>query len=115
MPGGHTVTIRKIVIYLICFVFIAYGLATIYFWPNAELAEINYDQADPEVIDFTYSNGLSDNEQAEYHHLRQGSEIFPIRLLRSLENPETGAPFMENMERFGLLPNPNRNNGIAAG
>lgn len=108
-------TIRKIVIYLIRFVFIAYGLATLYFWPNAELAEINYDQADAEVIDFSYSNGLSDAQRAEFHHLSQGSEIFPIRLLRSLENPETGAPFMENLARFGLLPNPTRDDGIAVG
>lgn len=108
-------TIRKIVIYLICFVFIAYGLATLYFWPDAELAEVNYDQADVEVIDFSYSNGLTGADQAEYHHLSQGSEIFPIRLLRALENPDTGAPFMENMERFGLLPSHDRDDGIAVG
>ncbi len=112
---GAEMTVRKVVIYLICFVFIAYGLATLYFWPDAELAEINYDQADAEVIDFSYSNGLSDAQRAEYHHMSQGSEIFPIRLLRSLENPETGAPFMENMERFGLLPSPDRDDGIAVG
>ncbi len=108
-------TIRKIVVYLICFVFIAYGLATLYFWPDAELAEVNYDRADAAVIDFSYSNGLTGAEQTEYHHLSQGSEIFPIRLLRSLENPETGAPFMENMERFGLLPSLDRDDGIAVG
>ena len=108
-------TIRKIVLYLICFVFIAYGLATLYFWPNAELAEVAYDQADAETIDFTYANGLTGAEQAEYHHLSQGSEIFPIRLLRALENPDTGAPFMENMERFGLLPAEGRDDGIAVG
>ncbi len=108
-------TIRKIVIYLICFVFIAYGAATVYFWPDQELAKVNYDQADASIIDFTYTNGLTARNRAEFHHLSQGSEIFPVRLLRALENPETGKPFMENMGRFGLLPDPARDDGIAIG
>ncbi|MEM7271372.1 MAG: di-heme-cytochrome C peroxidase [Pseudomonadota bacterium] len=53
--------------------------------------------------------------RSRYHHLSQGSEIFPIRVLRAIEDPQTGKPFMENMARFGLLPDPNRDDGIAVG
>lgn len=102
--GGLVMTFRKIALYLICFVFITYDLATIYFWPNSDLADINYDRANTEVIDFSCRNCLSEAEQVEYHHLSEGSEIFPIRLLRALKKPETSHPFMEDMERFGLRP-----------
>ncbi len=86
--------------------------AVVYFDPSSK---VRYDQADAKVIDFTYGNGLGPHERDAFYHLSQGSEILPIRWLRAIEDPATNRPFMENLERFGLLPDPTRNDGLAVG
>lgn len=53
----------------------------------------------------TYSpNGWSQAERDQYYHLAEGSELMPYALLVSLTSVKTGKPFLENMERFGFLP-----------
>jgi len=53
----------------------------------------------------TYSaNGWSAAERAEYYHLMEGSELMPYALVANLKSVKTGRPFLENMERFGFLP-----------
>ncbi|HEY3837112.1 MAG TPA: di-heme-cytochrome C peroxidase [Bryobacteraceae bacterium] len=49
-------------------------------------------------------NGWTDAERAEYHHLAEGSELMPYDLLANLVSVKTGKPFLENMERFGFIP-----------
>src|SRR5580704_15557677 len=49
-------------------------------------------------------NGWSDAERAEYHHLAEGSELTLYELLVNLVSVQTGKPFLENMERFGFIP-----------
>jgi mono/diheme cytochrome c family protein len=49
-------------------------------------------------------NGWSGDERAEYHHLAEGSELMPYALLSNVVSVKTGKPFLENMERFGFLP-----------
>ena len=49
-------------------------------------------------------NGWSGDERAEYHHLAEGSELMPYALLANVVSVKTGKPFLENMERFGFLP-----------
>lgn len=49
-------------------------------------------------------NGWSEAERAEYHHLPEGSELVPYELLRNIISIKTGRPFLENMERFGFIP-----------
>jgi len=73
------------------------------------------DKADSTVIDFTYGNGLDAAAREDFYHLSQGSELFPIRWLRALEDNATGRPFMENLDRYGLLPDPNRKDGLPVG
>lgn len=51
-------------------------------------------------------NGWSAAERAEYHHLAEGSELMPYALLANVVSVKTGKPFLENMERFGFLPDP---------
>ena len=48
--------------------------------------------------------GFADPADAKrfYSH-PEGSEIFPLAWLLSLHNPETGRPFVEDFERYGLL------------
>jgi hypothetical protein len=59
------------------------------------------------------SNGLTADERQQYYHLSEGGEAYPIAWLLALEQEVTGAdgrvayrPFLENVERFGFLPDP---------
>jgi hypothetical protein len=59
------------------------------------------------------SNGLTAEERQQYYHLSEGGEAFPIAWLLALEQEVTGPdgrptlrPFLENIERFGLIPDP---------
>jgi hypothetical protein len=38
------------------------------------------------------------------YHLAEGSEIFPLDWLMALKSVKTGKPFLEDPERFGLIP-----------
>jgi hypothetical protein len=49
-------------------------------------------------------NGWSADERAEFHHLAEGSELTPYQLLANLTSSKTGKPFLQNMERFGFIP-----------
>ena len=40
------------------------------------------------------------------YHLAEGSEIFPLDWLLALKSVKTGKPFLEDPERFGLIPDP---------
>ena len=50
------------------------------------------------------ANGWSQAERDRYYHLEEGSELMPYALLARLNSVKTGKPFLENMERFGFLP-----------
>ncbi|MGC9946507.1 MAG: hypothetical protein ABSF64_09090 [Bryobacteraceae bacterium] len=49
-------------------------------------------------------NGWSGDERAEFRHLAEGSELMPYALLASVVSVKTGKPFLENLERFGFIP-----------
>src|SRR5580692_5557855 len=49
-------------------------------------------------------NGWSADERAEFHHLSEGSELIPYDLLANLTSVKTGKPFLQNIERFGFIP-----------
>lgn len=49
-------------------------------------------------------NGWSSAERAEYYHLAEGSELISYALLSNLASAKTGKPFLENMQRFGFIP-----------
>jgi hypothetical protein len=49
-------------------------------------------------------NGWSDAERAQYHHLAEGSELTLYAVLANVVSSKTGRPFLENMERFGFIP-----------
>ena len=58
------------------------------------------------------TNGLTAEERQQYYHLSEGGEAFPIAWLLALEQVvtvdgrTTYRPFLENVERFGLIPDP---------
>ena len=62
----------------------------------------------------SYSNGWSDADRRTAYHLSTGGEVLSLALLQSLERsklPQEGAdgqlvPFMQNLERYGFIPDP---------
>jgi hypothetical protein len=59
--------------------------------------------------------GLSDAEREEFYHLTMGSELIPLAWLRALQSESTGKPFLEEVERFGLLADPKNPDGLPIG
>jgi len=60
-------------------------------------------------------DGLTASEREEFFHLTTGGELFPLRWMQSLINPATGALFLENPGRFGLIPAPSNPEGLPIG
>jgi hypothetical protein len=75
--------------------------------------EVKFDRPDPSIV-ADYRNGLSQQQRQSYYHLSQGSEILPWILLTAVDVADPGShkPFVENLSRFGLLPDPGRNDGL---
>ena len=64
----------------------------------------NDPDADPDEDLLRLDSGLSDAQRQEFYHLTMGSELMPLAWLRALDSAATGKPFLEQVERFGLLP-----------
>lgn len=78
--------------------------------------EVRFSRADPSIV-ADYSNGLTAAQKGTYYHLSQGAEILPWILLTAVDvaDPASTKPFVENLERFGLLPDPARDDGLPVG
>jgi hypothetical protein len=48
--------------------------------------------------------GLSAAERAEFYHLEEGSELFPVTWFLALESENGTGLFTDNLDRFGLIP-----------
>jgi mono/diheme cytochrome c family protein len=59
--------------------------------------------------------GLTATERQRFYHLSMGSELMPLAWLRALESAQTGKPFLVDVERFGLLPDPADPDGLPVG
>lgn len=77
---------------------------------------VKFDRADPSIV-ADYRNGLSQQQRESYYHISQGSEIVPWILLTAVDVAEPGSskPFVENLSRFGFLPDPGRDDGLPVG
>src|SRR6266850_1713764 len=61
----------------------------------------------PDLKPVTYSeNAMTPADRLEFYHLPEGSELFPVAWILYMESPKTKRPFIENLERFGLVPDP---------
>jgi mono/diheme cytochrome c family protein len=78
--------------------------------------EVKFDRPDPSLV-ADYRNGLSQQQRQSYYHLSQGSEILPWILLTAVDvaDPGSSKPFVENLSRYGLLPDPDRDDGLPVG
>lgn len=62
-----------------------------------------------------YSNGLSAAERERYYHLAEGSEVLPLAWVKAVKSVATNRLFMQDLERFGLIPDPDNPDGLAVG
>jgi len=78
--------------------------------------EVKFDRPDPSIV-ADYRNGLSQQQRQSFYHLSQGSEILPWILLTAVDVADSGSskPFVENLSRYGLLPDPGRDDGLPVG
>jgi hypothetical protein len=78
--------------------------------------EVKFSRPDPSIV-ADYNNGLTAAQRKTYYHLSQGSEILPWILLSAVDVADAGStkPFVENLERYGLLPDPARDDGLSVG
>lgn len=67
------------------------------------------------VTELASAQGLTGEERARLYHLDMGGEIIPLDWLLALESSSTGKPFLENIERFGLLPDSTNRYGLPIG
>ena len=77
---------------------------------------VRFDRPDPSIV-ADYRNGLSQQQRQSFYHLSQGAEILPWILLTAVDVADAGSskPFVENLSRFGLLPDPGRDDGLPVG
>jgi hypothetical protein len=61
------------------------------------------DDQRPKVLG---ENGLTQEDREQWYRLPEGSELYPLEWYRRLKDSETGRPFAENLERFGLIVDP---------
>ncbi len=59
-------------------------------------------------------NGLTAAERADFYHLAEGSEVFPLTWLKALE-AKNGSLFLQDVERLGFLPDPENADGLPVG
>jgi mono/diheme cytochrome c family protein len=78
---------------------------------NKEAPQIPETKDDP----LAYTNGLTNAERAEFYHVAEGSEVYPLDWLKVLRNKETGKPFLEDLERVGFLPDPTNEDKLPVG
>ncbi|MDQ0563244.1 mono/diheme cytochrome c family protein [Rhizobium mesoamericanum] len=78
--------------------------------------EVRFSPPNPSLV-AGYGNGLEPQQKETYYHLSQGSEIVPWILLTAVDvaDPGSARPFVENLERYGLLPDPARADNLPVG
>jgi hypothetical protein len=79
-----------------------------------ETMAVHFDRPDPSVV-ADYGNGLSAEQKETFYHLSQGAEILPWTLLTAVDDAESNKPFVENLARFGLMPDAARSDGLPVG
>jgi hypothetical protein len=112
----------RIVLYIIAALAGLYVLAAIlYAIPVVsgvldDTMEVKFDRPDPSIV-ADYNNGLTAKQKENFYHLSQGSEIIPWALLTAVDVSDAGSskPFVENLARYGLLPDAARDDGLPVG
>ena len=59
-------------------------------------------------------NGLAGADRQNFYHLAEGSELYPYAWMKALHTANE-QPFLQNPERFGLIPDPGNIDGLPIG
>lgn len=70
---------------------------------QSETDSVHEKSAPTAVIESTSINRLPGFDADIFHYADQGSGFFPLDALKALIDSETNKPFLENLERFGLV------------
>ena len=102
----HFMTVSGIVLVsaLVC--------AALYFTWNPRTPRSTNGKPDPVVY---HTNCLPPEDRKVFYHLAEGSEVFPLDWLRAAKRKGTDKLFLEDMGRFGLLPDPDSPDGLPVG
>ena len=105
---------RLIVVLLALAAFLVLGVtACILWWP--ETGPKNGDKPGPgKPVEFL-SNGLSAEERRDFYHLAEGSEVYPLDWLRVTKRKGSDRLFLDDMERLGMLPDPDSEEKLPVG
>lgn len=57
----------------------------------------------------------TDRLREAWHRTPEGSDVFPVALFQALDDPSTGRPLIESMERFGFVASPIDDTGLPVG
>ena len=109
------VLILKVLVGLFLLTAVLYSVPVIAGLIDDEM-KVDFDRADQSLVT-SYDNGLTARQKEDYYHLSQGSEILPWALLTAIDvaSPNSSRPFAENLRRYGLMPDPARDDGLAVG
>ena len=61
--------------------------------------------SDRAPVKFSESS-LTPAERQAFYHLHEGSELFPVVWVLYMRSSKTARPFIENLDRFGLISDP---------
>jgi hypothetical protein len=76
--------------------------------------EADAEGAKPAVV-MALESGLTDPQRATFYHLAEGSEVIPYAWVRAVYSVRTGRPFLEDPDRFGLIPDPTNPDSLPVG
>jgi hypothetical protein len=60
-------------------------------------------------------NGLTADDRKVFYHLAEGSEVYPLDWLRVTKRVDSDKMFLEDMDRFGMLPDPDSEEKLPIG
>lgn len=63
----------------------------------------------------SYTAQLTAAERRDFYHLPEGGELLPLDIMRAVDSVRTFKPFMEDLERFRLIPDPEDPDGLPVG
>lgn len=112
--------LSRILIYALAVLVGLYGLVTVVYVVamirglSDSRMEVRFDRPDPSIVADS-GNGLTRAQRERFYHLSQGSEIMPWFVMTTIDAKDSDKPFVENLKRYGLLPDPGRADGLPVG
>src|SRR3954453_17272449 len=100
---------RWIIVGVAALAAVGLAVAAYVYWPWKHK---NGDKPGPGEPVIFLDTGLSAEDRKQFYHLPEGSEVYPLDWLRVTKRKGSDQMFLEDMERFGMLPDPNSEDGL---